>query len=71
MSQASIPPSPVTAVPTPCVRLCVIDAASGLCRGCLRTLEEIAAWSSLTDPGRLAVLAELPGRAGRIQKDGC
>jgi predicted Fe-S protein YdhL (DUF1289 family) len=71
MSEAPIPPSPATAVLTPCVRLCVIDAASGLCRGCLRTLEEIAAWSSLTDPGRLAVLAQLPDRAGRIGKDGC
>ena len=32
-------------VPSPCISVCRMDAASGLCEGCLRTLDEIAAWS--------------------------
>ena len=40
---------------SPCVDVCRIDAASGWCEGCLRTLEEIAAWSALDDAGKRAV----------------
>lgn len=66
------------AASSPCVRLCVIDDASGQCRGCGRTLAEIAAWSSFGEPQRAAIMATLeqrlrvagnltapPGRAGK------
>jgi predicted Fe-S protein YdhL (DUF1289 family) len=43
-------------VPSPCVKVCQIDAAGGLCRGCLRTLDEIARWSSMTPADKLATL---------------
>ena len=33
-------------VPSPCVSVCRIDAASGRCEGCLRTLDEIARWGA-------------------------
>jgi predicted Fe-S protein YdhL (DUF1289 family) len=56
----------VTAASSPCIRLCVIDRASGLCRGCLRTLDEIATWGSLAEPERLAIMAGLPERAARL-----
>jgi predicted Fe-S protein YdhL (DUF1289 family) len=36
-------------VPSPCVSVCRIDTASGLCTGCLRTLDEIAGWSRMED----------------------
>jgi predicted Fe-S protein YdhL (DUF1289 family) len=36
-------------VPSPCVSVCRMDAASGLCTGCLRTLDEIAGWSRMED----------------------
>jgi predicted Fe-S protein YdhL (DUF1289 family) len=39
-----------------------MDASSGLCRGCLRTLDEIAAWSVLDAAAKKAVLAALPAR---------
>jgi predicted Fe-S protein YdhL (DUF1289 family) len=32
-----------------------MDAARGLCLGCLRTLDEIAAWSTLGDDAKRAV----------------
>ena len=39
-------------VPSPCVSVCRMDAASGLCEGCFRTLDEIAAWSRMDDEGK-------------------
>lgn len=34
-------------VPSPCISVCCINADSGLCEGCFRTLGEISAWSQL------------------------
>jgi predicted Fe-S protein YdhL (DUF1289 family) len=61
-------PDPASAdrVPSPCVNVCVMDAASGVCIGCLRTLDEIAAWSVLDAAAKRAVLAELPQRRARL-----
>jgi len=39
---------------SPCISVCRLDASSGLCVGCLRTLDEIAAWGSLDDDARRA-----------------
>jgi hypothetical protein len=39
-----------------------MDAASGVCVGCCRTLDEIAAWSVLDADAKRAVLAALPAR---------
>lgn len=50
------------AVASPCINICQMDAASGLCRGCLRTLEEIAAWAGAADQTRQAVLAAVEQR---------
>ena len=51
---------------TPCIQICQIDADSRLCIGCWRSLDEIAAWSSLTEEQRLAVMASLPDRKARF-----
>ena len=42
-------------VPSPCVSVCVVDPEGGYCLGCLRTLDEIAAWIELGSAERLAV----------------
>ena len=42
-------------VPSPCISVCVMDERTGLCTGCQRTLDEIAAWSVLDDAERRAV----------------
>ena len=47
---------------SPCRDICRIDAATGLCDGCGRTLDEIAAWSGMTDAQRQAVMATLASR---------
>jgi len=51
--------------PSPCINVCRIDEATRLCVGCLRTLDEIAAWSVLTDGERRDVWAHLAERAER------
>lgn len=50
-------------LPSPCVSVCVMDDASGYCRGCWRSIDEIAAWSTLDDAGKRAVWQCIPARA--------
>ena len=50
------------AVPSPCTSVCRMDAADGLCIGCARTLDEIAAWSGCSDAEKRAVLARVTER---------
>ena len=49
-------------VPSPCISICKMDAASGWCEGCLRSIEEIARWSQMDDEEKRAVWAQLPQR---------
>jgi uncharacterized protein len=50
-------------VESPCVKTCIVDPGSRLCVGCLRTIDEITAWSRMTPEERQAVMAALPTRA--------
>ena len=52
-------PPAETPVASPCTNVCRIDAASGWCEGCLRSLDEIAAWSALDEAARRAVCVDL------------
>ncbi|WP_322031861.1 DUF1289 domain-containing protein [Paraburkholderia sp. J76] len=45
----------VTPPPSPCINICRMDERSGLCEGCLRTIDEIATWSTLDDAAKRAV----------------
>lgn len=47
--------APSGGVPSPCVNICRMNEASGLCEGCQRTLDEIAFWSVLDDDDKRAV----------------
>jgi predicted Fe-S protein YdhL (DUF1289 family) len=49
-------------IETPCIKVCEIDSASGLCTGCARTLDEIARWGMMGDAERRRVMRELPAR---------
>lgn len=57
-----------TDVPSPCLSICRMDAATGLCEGCLRTLEEIAAWSTLDDEAKRTVWQVIAQRALRTEQ---
>ena len=48
--------------PSPCTSVCRIDAETGWCEGCRRTLTEIADWPMLTATEKRAVLSILPQR---------
>jgi len=52
----------VNAVASPCVNVCVMDDATGLCRGCYRTLDEIARWSVMSDRDKRVVIGILEQR---------
>jgi len=49
---------------SPCVSICVIDAPTGLCAGCYRTVAEIAAWIDLSAAARRAVVDDARVRRG-------
>ena len=56
----SVLPLPIL---SPCVNVCEMGD-DGLCEGCLRTLDEIAAWGVMSPQGRMHVVDELiPERA--------
>jgi len=47
------------AVASPCTSVCTIDAETGLCAGCYRTLDEIAGWIDLSAEQKRALLSTL------------
>jgi prolyl-tRNA editing enzyme YbaK/EbsC (Cys-tRNA(Pro) deacylase)/predicted Fe-S protein YdhL (DUF1289 family) len=49
--------------PSPCISVCRMDETTGLCVGCLRSLDEIAAWSSLAPPARRGIWQTIGERA--------
>ena len=62
-------------VPSPCINVCRMDASSGWCEGCLRTIDEIAGWSLYADDEKRAVWdalearrAELIARQAKVQR---
>lgn len=53
---------PPAAISTPCLGICEIDEMSGLCKGCARNGEEIAAWQHAGPDYKLRVWDNLPPR---------
>lgn len=53
-------------VGSPCTSVCTLDPTTGLCSGCLRTLDEIARWSSFSDDEKRAVLEKLMLRRANL-----
>lgn len=55
-------------VPSPCISVCRMNARSGLCDGCFRTLDEIAAWSRLDDADKRLVWTLIEQRRATQQE---
>jgi hypothetical protein len=55
-------------VESPCIKICVIHPESRLCTGCLRSIDEIGAWSRMAPEVRRAVMDDLPNRARAFTK---
>ena len=49
-------------VASPCINVCKMDALSGLCTGCFRTIDEITLWSRIDDARRQDILAAVSRR---------
>jgi uncharacterized protein len=49
-------------VPSPCVSICELNERDGSCKGCYRTLQEIAAWGQLSDTDKLVVWQRIEAR---------
>jgi len=47
-------------IETPCVNICKLDER-GICIGCFRSLQEIAAWSRMSEAERRLIMAGLVG----------
>ncbi|HEY6133447.1 MAG TPA: DUF1289 domain-containing protein [Rubrivivax sp.] len=55
-------------VPSPCIDVCQMSAATGWCEGCARTIEEITLWSRLGDEAKRRVWELLPARHAEMQR---
>lgn len=59
------PPIDPDYVASPCISVCSMDKATGLCLGCLRTLKEIGAWRVASPEQKRAIVAACNERALR------
>jgi uncharacterized protein len=69
MNKQYLPPEQQTPVPSPCISLCKMSPDTGLCEGCLRTIDEICAWSTASDDAKRAVWAEIRRRETQLPFD--
>jgi len=49
-------------IASPCINICKMDEASGLCQGCYRNLAEIAAWGNASERKKSLILADIARR---------
>ncbi len=47
---------------SPCLGICLMDPRTRLCRGCLRTIEEISGWYAAAAAEKRVILARLAAR---------
>ncbi len=54
-------------VESPCRKLCALDPATRVCAGCLRTLDEIARWSRMSDEEKHGVLRRIEAVTASVE----
>lgn len=52
---------------SPCTSVCSLDAATGYCRGCGRTGDEIASWALFSDRERRHIMNGLHTRLSQLE----
>ncbi|MEZ0232172.1 MAG: DUF1289 domain-containing protein [Methylophilaceae bacterium] len=50
------------AVNSPCIGVCAMSEATGLCLGCYRTIEEIRGWWDMPSTDKLGILEKVAQR---------
>lgn len=53
--------------PSPCNLVCTMDATTGWCLGCYRTIGEIAGWSSADRAEKEAIMARIAQRRDEVE----
>jgi predicted Fe-S protein YdhL (DUF1289 family) len=53
-------------VPSPCINVCKMNPNTGLCDGCLRTIDEIMRWSTADDGYKRGVWMEIRRREAAL-----
>ena len=51
-----------TQIESPCIGVCSMDAATGFCQGCYRTLDEIKQWWDLDNTQKQVIVDEANAR---------
>ena len=54
---------------SPCIGVCTLNPETQLCDGCLRTMDEIAAWTEYSSQEKRKVRAKLEKRRERFIAD--
>jgi len=54
-------------IASPCINVCRMDEATGLCEGCCRSIKEIAAWAAADDQEKSLILAAVAQRRLRLE----
>jgi uncharacterized protein len=55
-------------VPSPCINICKMNQQTGLCDGCLRTIDEIVKWGNADNDYKRAVWSEIERRQQALFK---
>jgi len=55
-------------VVSPCISVCQLDPRTGLCLGCLRSLEEISSWSRISRDEQREVLVAVAERRAALKR---
>ena len=55
-------------VVSPCISVCQLDPGTGLCLGCLRSLDEISSWSRISQDEQRHVLAAVVLRREALRR---
>ncbi len=53
-------------VPSPCINVCRMNAQTGWCEGCFRTIDEIARWGTASNAFKRAVWGEIRRRQEQL-----
>jgi predicted Fe-S protein YdhL (DUF1289 family) len=56
---------------SPCLGICLMDPVTRTCRGCHRTVEEIACWYSASAAEKRAILVQLAERRDAAERRRC
>lgn len=56
-------------VPSPCIAVCSIDADTGYCKGCYRTMDEVKDWLVYSDDTKRETWTMLEERRAGLGED--